>query len=47
VQEEAEALSRQTNAYFPQNEVLITQITPVLGAHLGIGALGFACVSKE
>lgn len=46
-QEEAEALSRQTNAYFPQNEVLITQITPVLGAHLGIGALGFACVSKE
>jgi DegV family protein with EDD domain len=47
VQEEAEALSRQTSAYFPQNEVLITQITPVLGAHLGIGALGFACVSKE
>jgi len=46
-QEEAEALSRQTNAYFPQNEVLITQITPVLGAHLGIGALGFAGVSKE
>jgi len=47
VQEEAEALSRQTNAYFPQGEVLITQITPVLGAHLGIGALGFACISKE
>ncbi len=47
VQEEAEALSRQTNVYFPQNEVLITQITPVLGAHLGIGALGFACISKE
>jgi len=46
-QEEAEALSRQTNAYFPQNEVLITQITPVLGAHLGIGALGFAGVSKK
>lgn len=46
-QEEAEALSRQTNAYFPQNEVLITQITPVLGAHLGIGALGFACISQE
>lgn len=47
VQEEAEALSRHTNAYFPQKEVLITQITPVLGAHLGIGALGFAGVSKE
>lgn len=43
---EAEALGRLTSAYFPQ-EVLITQITPVLGAHLGIGALGFAGVSKE
>jgi len=47
VQEEAEVLSRETNVCFPQNEVLITQITPVLGAHLGIGALGFACISKE
>lgn len=47
VQEEAESLLEQTRAYFPQGEVLIEQITPVLGAHLGIGALGFACVSKE
>lgn len=47
VQEEAEALYQQARSYFPQGEVLITQITPVLGAHLGIGALGFACISKE
>jgi len=47
VQDEAEALYQQTRSYFPQSEVLITQITPVLGAHLGIGALGFACISKE
>ncbi|MBK6430565.1 DegV family protein [Candidatus Amarolinea dominans] len=47
VQEEAEALHQQALSYFPQGEVLIAQITPVLGAHLGIGALGFACVSKE
>jgi len=47
VQEEAEALYQQTLSYFPQGEVLIAQITPVLGAHLGIGALGFACISKE
>ena len=47
VQEEAEALYQQTLAWFPQGEVLIAQITPVLGAHLGIGALGFACISKE
>ena len=47
VQEEAEALYQQARSYFPQSEVLVTQITPVLGAHLGIGALGFACISKE
>jgi DegV family protein with EDD domain len=46
-QEEAEVLYQQARLYFPQNEVLIEQITPVLGAHLGIGALGFACISKE
>ncbi|MBN1934894.1 MAG: DegV family protein, partial [Anaerolineae bacterium] len=46
-QEEAEALYQQVLSYFPQGEVLIAQITPVLGAHLGIGALGFACISKE
>ena len=47
VQEEAEALYQQARFYFPQSEVIISQITPVLGAHLGIGALGFACISKE
>jgi DegV family protein with EDD domain len=47
VQEEAEALYQQTHPYFPQDKVIIEQITPVLGAHLGIGALGFACISKE
>ena len=46
-EEEAEALHQQTLSYFPQGEVLIAQITPVLGAHLGIGALGFAGISKE
>ncbi len=48
VQEEAEALREQARSFFPQDdEVSIVQITPVLGAHLGIGALGFACISKE
>ena len=47
VEEEAEALHQQARSFFPQSEVLITQITPVLGAHLGIGALGFACIAKE
>ncbi|MEI6290897.1 MAG: DegV family protein [Chloroflexota bacterium] len=47
VQDEAEALYQHALSYFPGNSILIAQITPVLGAHLGIGALGFACISKE
>ena len=47
VQAEAEALYEQVRSFFPQDEVSIVQITPALGAHLGIGALGFACISKE
>lgn len=47
VQEEAEALYQQARSYFPPGDLIITQITPVLGAHLGVGALGFAAISKE
>ena len=47
VQEEAEALYEQVRSFFPEDAVSIVQITPVLGAHLGVGALGFACISKE
>jgi len=47
VHEEARALYEQVSSFFPQGEVLIVQITPALGAHLGVGALGFACISKE
>jgi DegV family protein with EDD domain len=45
--EQAQALYEQVHSYFPQGDVHIVQITPVLGAHLGIGALGFACITKE
>ncbi len=31
----------------PDGNIPIVQITPVLGVHLGVGALGFACVSKR
>jgi len=48
VQADAEALREQIRSYFPEGgSVPIVQITPVLGAHLGIGAIGFACISKE
>jgi DegV family protein with EDD domain len=42
----AEALREQVQQYLPDAEIPIMQITPVLGAHLGVGALGFACISK-
>jgi DegV family protein with EDD domain len=47
VQKEAEEMLHQIKDFLPQGEIPIVQITPVLGAHLGVGALGFACISKE
>ena len=45
VQSEAEAMLERIKEFLPEKEIPIVQITPVLGSHLGIGALGFACVS--
>ncbi len=47
VQKEAEEMLQHIKSYLPNGDIPIVQITPVLGAHLGVGALGFACVSKE
>jgi len=47
VQAEAEAMRERVKEFFPHGEIPILQITPVLGSHLGIGALGFACVSRK
>jgi DegV family protein with EDD domain len=47
IQEEAEALRESVRAYWPESDVPVLQITPVLGAHLGVGALGFACISRR
>ncbi len=47
VQKEAEEMLERVKHLFPQAEIPIVQITPVLGAHLGVGALGFACVSRK
>ena len=47
VQEEAEAMRERIKEFLPNSDIPIVQITPVLGSHLGIGALGFACVSKK
>lgn len=47
VQNEAEEMLERARHLLPHGEIPIVQITPVLGAHLGVGALGFACISKE
>jgi DegV family protein with EDD domain len=47
VQERAEELRGQAQKYLSDAEIPILQITPVLGANLGIGALGFACIAQE
>ena len=47
VQHEAEEMLERIKHLLPHGEIPIVQITPALGSHLGIGALGFACVSKE
>jgi DegV family protein with EDD domain len=45
--EEAENLLQSVRSYLPGQDIPIVQITPVLGAHLGIGAIGFAVVSAS
>ena len=47
VQAEAEAMQERIKEFLPDGDIPIVQITPVLGSHLGIGALGFACVSVK
>jgi DegV family protein with EDD domain len=47
VQHEAEEMLEQIKHFLPHGETPIVQITPTLGAHLGVGALGFACVSAK
>jgi len=47
VRKEAEEMLERIKHLLPNGEIPIVQITPALGSHLGVGALGFACVSKE
>jgi len=40
-------LRRQASAYLPEGPILTSDITPVIGAHIGPGAYGFATISKS
>lgn len=45
--ERAEALRQQAAHLLPAGEIPSVDITPVLGAHLGPNAVGFACVAAH
>ena len=42
--DKAQALRDRTRHLLPEGEMLSVDLTPVFGAHLGPGAVGFACV---
>jgi DegV family protein with EDD domain len=47
IQSEAEALRSRVREFLPEGDIPVVQITPVLGSHLGVGALGFACIAQK
>jgi DegV family protein with EDD domain len=45
--EQAESLRQHVAHLLPDGELTSVDITPVIGAHIGPGAVGFACVSAR
>ena len=45
--ERAQALLQEVRDILPNGEIWFEQINPVLGAHIGPGVVGFACVSEK
>lgn len=43
----AEALLQEVRSLLPAGDIWAEEITPVLGAHIGPGVIGFACISKK
>jgi DegV family protein with EDD domain len=43
----ARALLVEVRPLLPEGGVLFEEITPVLGAHIGPGVIGFACISQK
>ncbi len=44
--DKAAAVAEQAAPLLPPGELLSADITPVIGAHIGPGAVGFACVTE-
>jgi DegV family protein with EDD domain len=45
--EQADLLKKRVEHLLPQGELTSVDITPVIGAHIGPGAVGFACISAR
>jgi DegV family protein with EDD domain len=45
--DEAKTLQAAVRKLLPDNEIWLEIINPVLGAHIGTGVVGFACITKE
>jgi DegV family protein with EDD domain len=45
--EKAQAFKEQVAAFLPKKKIFSVDITPVIGAHLGPGAVGYALVSER
>jgi len=43
----AEALLQEVRSLLPEGDIWVEEITPVLGAHIGPGVIGFACISRK
>ncbi len=45
--ERAKELLQEVKEFLPNGEIWFEQINPILGAHIGPGVVGFACISKS
>jgi DegV family protein with EDD domain len=43
----AQDLLQEVRSLLPEGEIWLEEITPVLGAHIGPGVIGFVCLSKN
>jgi DegV family protein with EDD domain len=46
-EDRARALLQQVKHLLPDGNIMIEEITPVIGAHVGPGVIGFACVAQN
>lgn len=44
---QAKALLEQVRSLLPPGEIWLEEVNPIIGVHLGPGALGFACISQN